>query len=112
MKFATQNSKFAGGGIDIIDTQKEIVERFATLCFDKPGWYRGTVDYKLGDNGEATQIDELKITFCVDKSPIRFFKELSDKPETRWIPGEEKGTQKMQHKVDGIWKDVGPFWID
>ena len=89
-----------------------IAEKFASLVFDQPGWYRGIIDYALDENGKVVRVDELNVTMTVEQTPRRFFKEPADKPETRWVPCEEPGRQKMQHKVDGMWKDVQPFWID
>lgn len=112
MKFGEHSSKFDGLGLNPIDTQLEIANKFASLVFDKPGWYRGTIDYELDENGKVSRIDELKVTMTAEQTPSRSFKELEGKPETRWVPGAERGTQKMQHKTDGEWKDVPPFFVE
>ncbi len=58
------------------------------------------------------RVDELKVTMTVEQTPRHLFKDLANKPETRWVPCKESGIQKMQHNVDGMWKDIPPFWID
>lgn len=62
-KFGNQSNKFdILHGLDMIDAQKEIAEKFSALLEKKDGWYRGIVDYKIED-GKVTRIDQLKILF-------------------------------------------------
>lgn len=61
-------------GLDFNDQQKEIADRFAKLVFDQPGWYRGTIDYMLDENGKVVRIDGLKVTMTGAELPSDFFK--------------------------------------
>lgn len=54
--------------------EDRIAEKFAALVFDQPGWYRGTIDYALNDNGKVVLVDELKVTWTAEKTPRRLFK--------------------------------------
>lgn len=46
---------------------EEIAEKFSSFVRDQPGWYRGTIDYQIDENGKVVRIDELKITMTSDK---------------------------------------------
>lgn len=62
-------------GLDFNDQQKEIADKFAGLVFDQPGWYRGTIDYNLDENGKVTHIDGLKVTMTGAELPSDFFRQ-------------------------------------
>lgn len=78
-------------GLDFNDQQKEIADKFAKLVFDQPGWYRGTIDYMLDENGKVVRIDGLMVTMVGEQLPSEFFRR-EDKfvpfpdytPEDKW----------------------------
>jgi len=74
----------------------------------------GTQMYRLGsdivarfENGQWLECGE-DMFIAEIIGPI---KPPSHEPKTRWVPGVILGTVKMQHNIDGEWKDVPPFWI-
>jgi hypothetical protein len=73
MEFGKHSSKFDGLGLDPIDSQLEIANKFASLVFDQPGWYRGTIDYELDESGKVSRIDELKVMFSGAEEPSKAF---------------------------------------
>lgn len=76
MKFGEHSSKFDGLGLNPIDTQLEIANKFASLVFDQRGWYRGTIDYELDENGKVSRIDELKIMRSGAETPSQTWRML------------------------------------
>ncbi len=84
------NHKFDGlRGLDFTDQQKKIAKKFAKMVFDKPGWYRGTIDYKLDENGKVTYIDEVKVMMTGAELPTEFFRK-----EAKGVPFLTRGCRK------------------
>jgi len=76
-------------GLAFNDQQKEIADKFAELVFDQPGWYRGTIDYMLDENGKVVRIDGLKVTMTGAGLPTEFFRKGA-----RGVPFLTKGCRK------------------